>query len=754
MQERTTKHKISLIVSSMTLKHLAIALMLQAFSLSASPVLAQVDSPDAAAEDARVIFGGSGFYPPFHFTNDQGLADGFDVSIFNRIAGQNSWNTDYRLDDWQTVQQALGNGEVDVVPMFVSAERQALYLFSDPVHVEYHLLFGPATSDAYASLAALSTQRVAAEGGAYATSELLKTNPDVVIVSAASEAEALTLVDLGQADLALLPSEIGRYTLRTRQLDHLAALSPPLLPVTYAFAINPARPELLAAVNAGIERLQRQGELESLRNRWLYADSDDSRERALLIVSWTLPLLLVLAAAGLLIVRFYRHRLDEVHAQILNRRPTSPNHQSRPGINTSTHALTGLPDRKHLLHQLDYEITVARHQRRKRGFAIISLLNLDALQDAFDDEAGDELIKQFSAAIPQEWASNCAYLGPGVFGFIVKDTHNIEQTINALIIQLGKSVMIRDLSIHPQLCAGLAVYPDQATTAADLMHKAKMAMNQAKRSGACLLMYCPDMKPDPRRIQVISDLRHALTQRQLQWAVQPQFNVSDSCVYGAELLARWNHHKHGWLPPADFIVWAEEAGLISQVSDQVIQETAALFELMASHQDPFYLSINLSANDLGDDALVESLISKIRGRKASHLTLEVTETALMMNKKAALRNIDRLKLADFRVALDDYGTGYASMEYLQSFNFDEIKIDRRFVNNMTTITRDRKLTQACIELGHQLGAKVVAEGVENPETAAMLIDMGCDVLQGYQIGEPVLLGDFYNIRQTWRQVTL
>lgn len=721
-----------------------------------SSILSAQSGQDESLPAPRVIFGGSGFYPPFHFYNDDGDADGFDVSIFNRVAQLNGWRTAFRLEDWQNVQQALSAGEIDIVPMFVSADRQARYLFSNPLHLEYHLLFGPATSKAYDAVSALTTERIAAEGGAYATAEILKTNPLITVVNAESESDALTMIDQGLADLALLPAEIGRYTLRTRQLDHLAALSPPLLPVTYAFAINPARPELVPLVNASIEQLQRQGILATLRNQWLFADPHDARERALLIVSWTLPLLLALAAAVLLIIKFYRLRLEEMQAHMLGQdvpaRAESLDNSSVQSFSVQTRS--GLSIRKQIQHQLDYEITVAKHQRSTRGFALISLLNLDALQDAFDEEAGDELIQSLELLIPDDWRAHCGNLSNAVFGFILENAENAEHSVNALLRQLTQSVLIRDMRIHPQLCAGLALYPDHANTATELIHKARMAMNQAKRAGHNLLVYHADIKPDPRRIPVISDLRLALAQHQLQWALQPQFKVEDARIYGAEVLARWHHHQHGWLPPADFIVWAEEAGLISQVTDLLIDETVSLFEAMTVFQGDFYLSINLSAYDLGNDRLIDSIIHKIRQEHAGNLTLEVTETALMRDKKAAMRNIDRLKAAHFRVALDDFGTGYASLEYLQSFNFDEIKIDRRFINNMTSVERDRKLTRASIELGHQLGSTVVAEGVENHQTAAMLIDMGCDVLQGYQIGEPELLGDFNSIRQAWRQVTL
>lgn len=735
-------------------------LLISCIVLASAPTTLSIVSaqsePDESRLVPRVTFGGSGFYPPFHFYNDNGDADGFDVSIFNRVAQLNGWQTAFRLEDWQTVQQALSAGEIDIVPMFVSAERQTRFLFSNPLHLEYHLLFGPATSKAYESVSALTTERVAAEGGAYATAELLKTNPLITVVNAESESGALTMVDQGLADLALLPAEIGRYTLRTRQLDHLVALSPPLLPVTYAFAINPARPELVPLVNASIEQLQRQGLLASLRNQWLFADPHDARERALLIVSWTLPLLLALAAGVLLIIKFYRLRLEEMQAHMLDQdvltHAESLADSSAQSITGQTRS--GLSNRKQIQHQLDYEITVAKHQRSTRAFAIISLLNLEALQDAFDEEAGDELIQSLELLIPDDWRAHCGNLSNGVFGFMLENAENAEHTVHTLLQQLTQSVLIRDMRIHPQLCAGLALYPDHANVATELIHKARMAMNQAKRAGHNLLMYHADIKPDPRRIPVVADLRMALAQHRLQWAIQPQFKVEEERIYGAEVLARWHHHQHGWLPPGEFIVWAEEAGLISKVTDLVIDQTASLFAAISALHDDFYLSINLSAYDLGNDLLIDSLINRIQKEHARNLTVEVTETALMRDKKAALRNIDRLKAAHFRVALDDFGTGYASLEYLQSFNFDEIKIDRRFINNMTSVERDRKLTRASIELGHQLGSTVVAEGVENHQTAAMLIDMGCDVLQGFQIGEPELLGDFNSIRQAWRQVTL
>jgi EAL domain-containing protein (putative c-di-GMP-specific phosphodiesterase class I) len=294
--------------------------------------------------------------------------------------------------------------------------------------------------------------------------------------------------------------------------------------------------------------------------------------------------------------------------------------------------------------------------------------------------------------------------------------------------------------VNVQISGGLSVFPNHADSGTQLVQQAKLAMSNAMQSGAQLLLFSDTMKPHPQKLQLMSDLKTVVAQEQLQWALQPQYCVNEHCVMGSEMLVRWHHPDYGWVSPGDFVVWAEQMGNVSEITRAAIRNACRLLEQLKEDTATLKLSVNLSANDLANTKMVKEIIDSV-GSNASHLTLEITETALMKDIEKVQKNVELLKQVDIKLSLDDYGTGYSSLEYLKAFNFDEIKIDQMFINDMTRIDRNLQLTKASIELGHKLGALVVAEGVEDRETADILIDMGCDILQGYYIGRPQVTTD-------------
>lgn len=527
-----------------------------------------------------VTFGGSPYYPPFHFMDDDHRVDGFDVDMFRAVARETGWETDYRFGDWEQIQEDLAGGEVDLVPMFVSAERQARYLFSDPINIEYHLLFGRAEMGSHRGVETLEGHRVAMEGGAYVMQELAKLDLDIVLVGAQSEAEALRMVVRGDADMAFLPSGIARYTIADENLRSLVALSPPLLPVSYAFAVNPQRPELLDPLNQAILKLQREGAIDAIRAEWLGGESPSLTVALGYMNSVALPLALTVAVT---IVGFvvYRSRLRR--------------------------------------------IAVATIHAQARGLSL-----------------------------PEH-----------------------------------------DFS----------------------------------------------MKSVSKNLQLMSDLKTALQAGGVSWVYQPQFCVRTKRIIGAEMLIRWQHPERGWVPPDQFIVQAEESGLIKDVTREVFKQAIKTLQGWRDLEQSFRLSINVSANDLNDRRVVEEMIDQL-GEFAKFLTLEITETAILQDSNSIISNVELLKRAGVMLSLDDYGTGYSSLKYLKEFNFDEIKIDKTFIQELARSERNLKLTDACISLGHSLGAVVVAEGVEDEQTAELLRAHGCDVLQGFGISRPLPLDEF------------
>lgn len=693
----------------------------------------------AGGAEPQVVFGGSVFYPPFHFLTSDGQANGFDSEVFRAVAIEAGWNPAFRFAEWDSVQQELQNGLIDVVPMFVSDARSRRYLFSDPIEIEFHLLFGRTSASMYRSLDSIGGLRVATETGAYARDELLRLGTDAVLIAADSEAEALRMVARGQADLALIPSRVGYYTLRQEQLTDISAVSPPLLPVPYAFGINPARGYLLEGFNAALAELQRQGVLEELRDKWLATSTP--------ISSWQNPIvgvLLLLVLGALVGLRAYRQRFQRSW-QIVKSQQQKLHSAERKFREIVIHdPLTGLFTRDHFTEQLEAVIENARADCRLVAVSMIQLRDLDYVQHNLGHRMSEALLRQIADLITGELDAPAAYTGSGRFLLMIAEAVDEQKALTEVARLVGLcsgDFVVEDMHIEVQVAAGLALYPRDATDASTLIRKAAFAKTRAQELFVPWLVYSPSMDPDPGNIRLMSDLRQALKVNGLSWAYQPQYCTTRERIIGAEMLARWEHPEHGWVPPDRFIVMAEQSGLIRHITAAAIRNAVLTLQQWRAEGLDYELSLNVSANDLSDAHMVEAIIRDIEGY-ANRLTLEITETALMQDVGAILRSIELLKQARVRISLDDYGTGYSSMEYLRKFCFDEIKIDRTFIRGITCTERDLKLTTSSIRLGHDLGAKVVAEGVEDVETAALLIDAGCDVLQGYLISRPLPLDKF------------
>lgn len=690
-----------------------------------------------------VTFGGSSYYPPFHFTDEDHQVSGFDVEIFQAIAREAGWGTDYRFGDWSWIQDELVAGQVDLVPMFVSPERQARYLFSDTINIEYHLLFGRADMESHRGFATLEGYRVAMEGGAYAMQELAKLGPDIVLLGAESEAEALRMVARGDADLAFLPSIIAHYTIADENLRDIVALSPPLLPVSYAFAVNPQRPELLDPLNDAILRLQREGTIDVLRAKWLDSESLSLSRAQRFSIAVVLPLALV-AALALVAVLAYRNRWQKVVVAMRGQRRLLRSARKKFKELSDTDPLTGLPDRDCFRAFLGQALITARQQRYAIAVGILALRDFERIQHTAGFQTADDLVRQIADLIKSHYHGQAGYAGPGRFVFFFEGSADRDKAIaeiNTLIALTGQRIEVADVEIHVQVTAGLALFPTHSGDELELLRKADLAMIYAQDKGLPLLIYDPSMEPSPKRLKLMSELKKTLLDGGLSWVYQPQFCVRSQRILGAEMLIRWKHPQHGWIPPDQFIVQAEESGLIEDVTREVFKQAIAILQEWRRCKQIHRLSINISANDLSDRKAVEEMTDRL-GEFAKFLTLEITETAIMQDRKSIISNVELLKRAGVLISLDDYGTGYSSLEYLKEFNFDEIKIDRTFIQDIARSERNLTLTEASISLGHSLGAVVVAEGVEDDQTAEMLVARGCDILQGYGISRPLGFEDF------------
>ncbi|GAB3674000.1 putative bifunctional diguanylate cyclase/phosphodiesterase [Angustibacter aerolatus] len=281
---------------------------------------------------------------------------------------------------------------------------------------------------------------------------------------------------------------------------------------------------------------------------------------------------------------------------------------------------------------------------------------------------------------------------------------------------------------------------EQLSDVTAIMQRADIALYDAKRERARWALYDDDAAHPgtPERLSLLADLREAVTLGQLSVSFQPQVSLHDGEVSGTEALARWTHPERGVIDPEEFIALAENAGLISQVTDLVLEDSLAALDRWNAAGLASRVSVNLSARQLSDLSLPERVGRALARHdvQPAQLTVEVTESSMMGDPRRAGQILRELRRLGVRVAVDDFGTGYSSLAYLQGLDLDEIKVDRSFVRAMS-VDGDDVLVRSIIELGHNLGLSVVAEGVEHPEQLDRLRALGCDVVQGYHVGRPM-----------------
>jgi EAL domain-containing protein (putative c-di-GMP-specific phosphodiesterase class I) len=287
---------------------------------------------------------------------------------------------------------------------------------------------------------------------------------------------------------------------------------------------------------------------------------------------------------------------------------------------------------------------------------------------------------------------------------------------------------------------GIASYPVHGDSATTLLRRADVAMYTAKRLGNGLAVYDDRHDHDSRaRLSLMGELRQAVDKGEFRLHYQPKVPLAGPRDLHVEALVRWQHPLRGMVPPSEFIPFAEQTGFVRAITQWVLAEAVRQCCEWRGAGLPAHVWVNISARDLLDPELAERFGALIaaRGCAGSWIGLEITESAILDDPGHALRNLERLAQLGCRMAIDDYGTGYSSLAYLKRLPVNELKIDRSFVMNMAADASDEVIVRSTIELAHNMGLEVVAEGVEDEATLRRLRDMGCDMVQGYHLSKPL-----------------
>jgi diguanylate cyclase (GGDEF)-like protein len=411
--------------------------------------------------------------------------------------------------------------------------------------------------------------------------------------------------------------------------------------------------------------------------------------------------------------------------------------------------LTGLPNRASLNDYLGRALEGTQRSGRKVAAIAIDIERLSEINDVYGHATGDKVLKALShcmAGLTQE-GELVARIGGDEFAAVKQfdEQPALLDFVARLEACIATTLTIDGSDIRTAADLGVAVYPDDAACADELMTKAAIAMQRARANGGRAICFY-EMSLDEaarRRSRLIEDLWGAIARNELSLAYQIQKSIRTSATVGFEALLRWRHADFGMVPPDIFIPLAEDCGAIVPIGEWVLRTACAE---AARWPSPHRIAVNISARQLAHEDLPERIhdILMETGLAPARLELEITESAIIGDKRQALATLRRFEEMGVHIALDDFGTGYSSLDTLRSFPFGKIKIDRSFVSELATSAQAHAILRALIALGHSLGVQVLAEGVETGEQLALLEAEQCDEAQGYLFGRPqaeVAMGD-------------
>ena len=407
-------------------------------------------------------------------------------------------------------------------------------------------------------------------------------------------------------------------------------------------------------------------------------------------------------------------------------------------------ALTKLPNRYLVIENIQDTIMASAAKDYSFGVIVMDLDRFKEINDTLGHNVGDGLLIEFGKRLNDTLRDeDCvARLGGDEFALVIQrvDIKRLEKVAEKIIDAITPEFTVQDRPLFITSSMGLAVFPEHGKDPESLLRCADIAMYEAKHNKQGYSIYNPDLETaNVKHLDLLGGLRTAINDNELFLQYQPKVDLGTGRVSGVEALVRWNHKERGFIPPDEFIGLAENSGLINPLTNWVLNEAIRQGSLWRQQGYELSVSVNLSMFNLLETTLqtyVTTLLEKYRF-PPDKLVLEITETAIMSQPDMVLEVLRQMKDTGILISVDDFGTGYSSLSHLRKMPVSEVKIDRSFVMNMAKEAEDQLIVNSIVNLGHNLGLRVVAEGVEDVDSVVMLSEYGCDLVQGFYYSRPI-----------------
>ena len=407
--------------------------------------------------------------------------------------------------------------------------------------------------------------------------------------------------------------------------------------------------------------------------------------------------------------------------------------------------LTSLPNRILFQSRFEEALENTRRTNNKAALLFLDLNGFKQVNDSLGHEIGDTLLKHVAIRIKSaiRERDTIARLGGDEFAVILSDIKEIETAVHvaeSIIRKFDDPYHINDSLVEVGVSIGISMYPDHSEEMSDLLRYSDIAMYTAKKEQTGYAIYSHEYnKLYVENLKIISNLRDAIREDKLSLVYQPKINIKTGKTESFEALLRWENTEFGNISPDKLIPLAEESNLINELTDWVVNTALRDCAEWERKGRILNISINVSARNLKNEKIMVHILTAIEKHRLQprRVTLEITETSLASQSDMTIRNLIGLNMMGVYLSIDDFGTGHASLIYIQQLPVHEIKIDRIFVSEILSSSRARKIVQSIIHLAHDIDCRVVAEGVESKEVMLNLKDLGCDLIQGFWVSLPM-----------------
>lgn len=477
----------------------------------------------------------------------------------------------------------------------------------------------------------------------------------------------------------------------------------------------------------------------------------EKRLEALGISSEIITVFVILALA-LALFSFRRWRELKKHVAARVQQEEDRRHAEETILHQALHdSLTDLPNRHLLQDRMQQAILAGQRENKSVAVLLLDLDRFNEVNDTLGHQTGDVILKQLGVRLRSLLRSTdtVARLGGDEFAVLLWPASAEEalQVARKIVHIIDRPFGTDDIVLSMACSIGIALFPDHGQDAHTLLTHADSALYRAKEAGdTCTVYSAKEDTHSLQRLALIGQLRHSIENKGLNVVYQPKINLRTGEVMGVESLARWNHADLGSIPPDQFIVLAERTGLIGGLTRFVLESALAQMKEWQDLGMEIPVAVNLSSRILHDSRFPASVAHMLEtsGMPARLLEFEITETAIMLDPKGALRILKELNETGIRLSIDDFGTGYSSLAHLRRLPVETIKIDKSFVMGMSASEEDATIVRSTIDLAHNLSMQVIAEGVETKEHWDSLKRLGCDAAQGYYVSRPIPAQEFNN----------